>query len=123
MPRPAVLVSWVLLWAWLAVVCWLPLASAAQKAEGSPRAVYGHVLNREKQPLSQAIVYLKDMKTLVIRSYITEKDGLFRFTALAGNVDYEVYADYQGGHSDVKTLGAFDEHKLVEITLKIKSVR
>jgi Carboxypeptidase regulatory-like domain len=101
----------------------LPSAATAQRNENSPRSVYGHVLNRENQPCAKAVVYLKDTKTLVIRSYITAPDGAFKFSALAANVDYEIYADFEGGHSPVKTLGAFDERKHVDVTLKIRPVR
>ncbi len=98
-------------------------ALAGQRNDGSPRSIFGHVLNRENQPLAKAVVYLKNTRTLAIRSYITEQDGAFRFSGVAANVDYEIYADWQGAHSDVKTLGAFDERKQAEFTLKIRSVR
>ena len=97
--------------------------AAAQRNDNSPRTVYGHVVNRDNQPLDKAVVYLKNTKTLAIRSYITKQDGAFHFGAVAAGVDYEVYADYQGGRSNVKTLGAFDERKQVDLTLKIKTVR
>jgi protocatechuate 3,4-dioxygenase beta subunit len=85
------------------------------------RSLTGHVLSSQNQPLQKAIVYLKNTKSLVIKTYITEADGSYRFPALSPNVDYEVYADYQGARSDTKTLSAFDSRKQVNITLKIHS--
>jgi hypothetical protein len=69
------------------------------------------------------VVHLKNTRTLAIKTYITEPDGSYRFSALSPNVDYELYAEYQGGHSDTKTLSAFDNRKQVTMTLKIKAAR
>jgi carboxypeptidase family protein len=85
------------------------------------RTVTGHVINRADQPLHGAVVYLKNTKTLAIKTYISENDGSYRFSALSPNVDYELYADYQGAHSDTKTLSAFDNRKQVEVTLRIRA--
>lgn len=85
------------------------------------RSLSGHVISSESAPLYKAVVYLKDTKTLAIKTYISDADGSFRFPALSPNVDYEVYAEYQGGHSDTKTISAFDNRKQVNVTLKIRS--
>ena len=97
------------------------LAVLQGRAAETVRTVSGHVLDSADQPLYKAVVYLKNTKTLVIRTYITEKDGSFRFSALSPNVDYEVYADHQGDRSDVKTLSAFDNRKQIVFTLKVHS--
>lgn len=107
----------------VALACLMSLVAASQRNPGAPRGVSGRVVNAENQPVAKAVVYLKDTKSLAIRSYITQQDGTFRFSGLALNVDYEVYADYEGGHSQVRTISAFDEHQQVECTLKIRSVR
>jgi hypothetical protein len=106
----------------LSALCILPPLQA-QRRDTALRAVSGHVVNAENQPLAKAVVYLKDTKSLAIRTYITQEDGSFRFSGLAQNVDYEVYADYEGARSQVKTLGVFDEHKQSDFTLKIKRTR
>jgi hypothetical protein len=93
-----------------------------QKNEGSqPRTLIGHVFNSENQPLTKAIVYLKNTKTLAIKTYITDPDGSYRFPALSPAVDYEVYAEYHGARSDTKTLSEFDNRKEVTISLHIKN--
>lgn len=99
------------------------LASAAVEQRGELRTVVGHVLNAQDQPLQKAVVHLKNTRTLAIKTYITEPDGSYRFSALSPNVDYELYAEYQGGHSDTKTLSAFDNRKQVTMTLKIKTAK
>ncbi|HEY6305064.1 MAG TPA: carboxypeptidase-like regulatory domain-containing protein [Candidatus Angelobacter sp.] len=113
----------VVTWGWLMFL----LAAAAhpaagQKNEGSQlRTLTGHVFNSETQPLTKAIVYLKNTKTLLIKTYITDPDGTYRFPALSPSVDYEVYAEYEGTRSDTKTLSSFDTRKQVDITLRIRS--
>ena len=84
------------------------------------RTLVGHVYDRQEAPVVKAIVYLKNTKTLVIKTYITDTDGSYRFPALATNVDYEVYAEKQGARSDTKTLSGFDSRKQPNITLKLK---
>jgi Carboxypeptidase regulatory-like domain len=103
-----------------AIILAAALAHAQGRGAQGARALSGHVISSANQPLHGAVVYLKNTKTLAIKTYISEPDGSYRFSALSPNVDYEVYADYQGAHSDTKTLSAFDNRKQVEITLRIR---
>jgi len=89
-------------------------------AQGEARTLVGHVLNDREQPLAKAIVYLKNTKNLAIKTYISEPDGSFRFSGLASNIDYEVYAEHEGARSDTKTLSGFDSRRQANINLKIK---
>lgn len=91
----------------------------AQGRGSDLRTLSGRVVTAQDQPLTKAVVYLKNTRTLAIKTYITEPDGSFRFTALSPNVDYEVYAEAQGARSDTKTLSAFDNRKQATITLKV----
>jgi len=91
-----------------------------QRGGQESRTLVGHVFDRQDAPVVKAIVYLKNTKTLVIKTYITDTDGSYRFPALATNVDYEVYAERQGARSDTKTLSSFDSRRQANITLKIK---
>ena len=118
-PRSASQVTIILLAA-LVGVC-LSGALYAEQKESQLRTLTGHVFAGEDQPLPKAIVYLKNTKSLAIKTYITEPDGSYRFPALAPNVDYEVYAEHNGTRSDTKTLSAFDTRKQVNITLRIKA--
>jgi hypothetical protein len=88
--------------------------------QGEARTLVGHVLDDREQPLQKAIVYLKNTKNLAIKTYISEPDGSFRFSGLAPNIDYEVYAEHDGARSDAKTLSGFDSRRQVSMTLKIK---
>lgn len=107
----------------LAAIAGLPtlsLPALAQRGQADSRTLTGRVFNRQDAPVQKAIVYLKNTKTLAIKTYITEPDGSYRFPALAMNVDYEVYAEYQGARSDTKTLSGFDSRKQANITLRVK---
>jgi hypothetical protein len=104
----------------LALLASAALAFAQGRGASAVRTITGHVMNRADQPLHGAVVYLKNTKSLTIKTYISESDGSYRFTALSPNVDYELYADYEGARSDTKTVSAFDTRKQVEITLRIR---
>jgi len=67
------------------------------------------------------VVYLKNTKTLSVRSFTSDEKGNYRFTSLSPNVDYEVYAAHEGTKSDTKTLSAFDSRPLATINLKVNS--
>jgi carboxypeptidase family protein len=92
----------------------------SNEPQDSTRVLTGRVFGRQNKPLEKAIVYLKNTKSLVIKPYVTDSDGSFRFNDLAPNVDYEVYAEYKGARSDTKTLSGFDSRKQANITLRVK---
>lgn len=83
------------------------------------RNVTGQVLTKADAPLPEAIVYLKNTKTLTIKSFITEKDGGYRFHGLSPNIDYEIYADYQGQKSATKTISSFDSRNNITLNIHI----
>src|SRR3954447_4631564 len=101
----------------------VPTAGATaviQRGQPEIRTLVGRVVDDREQPLQKAIVYLKNTKNLAIKTYISEPDGTFRFSGLAPNIDYEVYAEHEGSRSDTKTLSGFDSRRQVNVTLKIK---
>jgi hypothetical protein len=94
-------------------------ASPVSDKHDPGRNVTGQVLSKSDAPLSEAIVYLKNTKTLTIKSFITEKDGGYRFHGLTPNIDYEIYAEYQGQKSGAKTLSSFDNRSNVTLNIHI----
>ncbi|HEV2960439.1 MAG TPA: carboxypeptidase-like regulatory domain-containing protein [Candidatus Angelobacter sp.] len=98
-----------------------PAPEPTQRSREDLRTLVGHVHGNQEKPLADAVVYLKNTKTLVVKTYITEENGTYRFPALSTNVDYEVHAEYKGAHSDTKTLSSFDSRKEAIINLKINS--
>ena len=86
---------------------------------GASRLLQGQVFNRNDKPLPDAIVYLKNTRTLVVRTYIAGPDGGYRFPSLSPNVDYQIFAEHAGRRSGIKTLSAFDSRRETRINLKI----
>jgi hypothetical protein len=104
------------LMALLLLVCVPP--GFAQK-DSTTRSVEGAVSNPDESVASGAVVQLKNMKTLQIRSFITKEDGTYHFFELSPDVDYELKADFQGASSGSKTLSSFDSRKKAVINLKL----
>ena len=91
----------------------------ADKNQDQGRNVTGQVMTKSETPLPDAVVYLKNTKTLTIKSFITEKDGGYRFHGLSPNIDYEIYADYQGQKSPTKTVSSFDNRNNITLNIRI----
>ena len=101
------------------------LGSAADKKDknGEPanqRSVQGTVTDGNDNPVTGAVVYIKNSKTLQIRSFITKDQGAYYFHSLSPDVDYELHAESNGVTSPNKTLSSFDSRKQAIINLKLK---
>ncbi len=83
------------------------------------RILSGTVSDKNGTPIPNAIVYLKNAKTLGMKTYIAQNDGSYRFPELSPNVDYEVYAQKEGKKSSTKTLSQFDDREKPNINLQI----
>lgn len=81
--------------------------------------VTGTVVDKSDAPLSGAVVYLKNTKTLAVKSFISNDAGEFRFNALSPNNDYELYAEFNGARSGNKTISSFDGRMNVTLVLKV----
>lgn len=96
-----------------------PEPFAQKNKDNQAKTLTGTVVGDNEAPLPQAVVYLKNMKTLAVKSFIADDTGTFRFFALSPNTDYQVYAEYNGQRSGTKTVSAFDSKTKVEMTLKV----
>lgn len=105
----------------LALLCGAFSAADASDKPPQMRSLDGVVSDAGDVPLNDAIVYLTNTKTMVVKTYITQKDGVYRFNALSPNVDYEVYAAHEGKKSGTKTLSSFDSRPSAHINLKINA--
>jgi carboxypeptidase family protein len=102
-----------------AQLAFLDTAMVTDKNQDQGRNVTGQVMTKAEAPLPDAVVYLKNTKTLTIKSFITEKDGGYRFHGLSPNIDYEIYADYQGQKSQTKTISSFDNRNNITLNIRI----
>ena len=94
-------------------------ASPDKKEKTVGRLLFGKVLDRQDSPLPNAVVYLTNTRTRGVKTYIVGTDGTYRFPALSTGIDYEVYAQYNGHKSDIKSVSQFDDRSQVYIDLKI----
>src|ERR1700751_4309519 len=90
------------------------LASAASppsdKKNDNTRLLTGRVIDHQDSALPNAVVYLTNTRTRAVKTYIVGPDGAYRFPSLSPNIDYEVYAQYNGRKSDTKTVSQFYHH-------------
>ncbi|MEO8370059.1 MAG: carboxypeptidase-like regulatory domain-containing protein [Candidatus Solibacter sp.] len=87
---------------------------------GATREVKGSVSDQNGKKLARAVVYLKDTRTLMIRSYLSRKSGAYRFVGLNPDVDYELYARFRSVTSATTLLSRFDSAKVAAIDLVVE---
>ncbi len=95
------------------------LAQNSKKKTEQTRTVQGAVSAPDDSLINGAVVQLKNLKSLQIRSFITQKDGAYHFNELSPDIDYELHATYSGMASSTKTLSSFDSRKEAIINLKL----
>jgi len=103
----------------LVAVAFAAAEPSYEKDKDTSRTLTGKVMDENDRPLPNSVVYLSNTRTNVVKSYIVPQDGTYRFPALSPNVDYEVYAQYNGKKSDTKPVSHFDSRQQVNINLRI----
>jgi Carboxypeptidase regulatory-like domain len=83
------------------------------------RVVTGRVLDDHDVPVRNAVVYLKDTRTLAVKSYLAAADGTYRFGQLSGTTDYELWAESDGKKSKTRSISSFDTKNEFHIDLKL----
>src|SRR5262245_42200534 len=103
-------VSWALLW----LIIFLSGSAEAQlfpktrrDTGPKPKNIHGVVQDARGRPLVGARVFLKDMKTNIVRALETDQSGQYKVFGLTPTVDYELYADFKGKSSEKKFVSAF----------------
>jgi hypothetical protein len=111
--------------AFAVLVCALLLCGGVARAEkkdenANIRTVQGVVSNPQGEAVNGAVVQLKNIKTLQIRSFITRDNGNYYFHGLSTDVDYELRADSDGTSSKTRTLSSFDTRRQPVVNLKLE---
>src|SRR5580693_7770106 len=75
------------------------------------RSVTGTVCDKSENPIASAVVYLKNVRTLTVRTYISGEKGEYHFSGLDPNVDYELHAEHDELTSANHTVSSFDSRK------------
>ena len=91
-----------------------------EKEPDSSRSVQGKVFDSGDDAVKGAVVQLKDVKTLRVRSYITLEDGSYQFHGLSTDTDYELKATHEGRESRTRRLSVYDSRKKATIDLKLE---
>jgi hypothetical protein len=97
----------------------LVLLALSAGAQSELRTVRGAILDKAENPVSSAVVYLKNVRTLAVKTYISDRSGEYRFSGLDPNVDYEVHAESESMTSSTRTVSSFDSRKDIVISLKL----
>lgn len=103
------------------LVLMLLLSTALFAQSKTAKTLEGKVYTESSSPVSGAIVYLQDSKSNSIRTFISTKDGEYRFGQLSPDIDYKVWAQFKGAKTDSKTVSSFDSRKLVTIDFHVKA--
>jgi hypothetical protein len=104
----------------LAALVLCPAGSFAQKKKpDQTRSVQGTVSGVDDSVVNGARVYLENTKTLQVRTFYTQKDGVYYFHELSPDVDYKLRAEFEGATSSTKTLSSFDTRKDAILNLKL----
>jgi hypothetical protein len=91
----------------------------AEQRGPAQRVVQGKVTDGANAPIKGAVVYLKDTRSLSVKSFFSDDEGNYRFGQLSQTTDYEVWAENNGKKSAVKTISSFDSKSQFVINLKI----
>jgi hypothetical protein len=90
-----------------------------RKAELQLRTVHGVVVDKDETAAPTSVVYLLNVKTQAVRTYIADPSGAYRFSGLDPNVDYEVYAEHDDLMSPMHTISSLNSQRDIAITLKL----
>ena len=106
-----------------AILTAFPAGARAEQKAPLERTVDGKVTDKADAAISGAVVYLKDSRSLAMKTYITDDAGHFHFGQLSQNTDYELWAVSNGIRSKSKTISSFDDKRTYNFTLKIDSTK
>jgi hypothetical protein len=81
--------------------------------------VKGLVNDKSEKAIQNGVVFLKNSRTNTVISHFTDSDGNYRFTGLDPNVEYEVYAEFDGQRSASRTVSPLDSRKEIILNLKV----
>jgi hypothetical protein len=90
-----------------------------KKADAQLRTVHGSVVGGDENPVASAVVYLVNVKTQAVKTYIADESGSYRFSGLDPNADYELHAEHDEWISTTHTVSSFNSSRDIEVTLKL----
>jgi hypothetical protein len=105
----------------LSLILYLAAPAGAQEKKKEPplKTVHGQVIDKQENPIPEAIVSLKNKRTGAVKTYIADDQGGYHFSGLDPNADYEIHAEFKGAASATRTVSSFDSRRDILIDLKI----
>lgn len=103
----------------LGFVLAFPGAAQDKKSDEQLRTIRGVVLDKDETPVPSSVVYLLNVKSQSVKTYIADDSGNYRFSGLDPNVDYEVHAENNDTASPTHTVSSFDSRRDIELVLKL----
>ena len=98
-------------------------SKAQKKAEAQLKVLHGSVIDKSENPVPSSVIYLKNVKSQAVKTYIADDSGNYRFSGLDPNVDYEIHAEHDDMTSSTRTVSSFDSRRDIEVTLKLSKKR
>jgi hypothetical protein len=90
-----------------------------KKSEAQLRTVHGSVVDKGDSAIASSVVYLKNLKSQAVKTYIADDTGHYRFSGLDPNADYEIHAEHGDFTSPTRTISSYDSRRDIEVTLKL----
>ena len=91
--------------------------------ESNTRTIDGTVKDAADNPLTEAIVQLKNTKTATVVDYITKDDGRFVFSDLPMDVNFELVAKHGDITTPVKKVSIYDTRKHVILNFQVAAAK
>ena len=90
------------------------------KHDAQLKTVRGVVTDKSDNPIPAGVVFLKNVRSNQVRSYIADNEGNFRFSGLDPNADYELHAEKDGEKSQTRNVSSFDSRLDIVLNLKLE---
>jgi hypothetical protein len=95
-------------------------AAGQAKHDSQLKTVRGVVMDKGDSPVAAAVVFLKNTRTNQVRSYIADNEGIYRFSGLDPNADYELHAEKDGAKSQTRSVSSFESRMDIVLNLKLE---
>ncbi|WP_321474168.1 carboxypeptidase-like regulatory domain-containing protein [uncultured Paludibaculum sp.] len=92
----------------------------SKRRDPNVRNVEGVVTQVDGTPAVGAVVQLKNMQSLAVKSFITQDGGKYQFQNLSTHTDYELKADWKEFASPTRALTIFDTRLDAILNLKLE---
>jgi hypothetical protein len=89
------------------------------KKDAQLRTLHGTVVDKDENPVASSVVYLMNVKTQAVKTYIADDTATYRFSGLDPNADYEIHAEHNDLITSTHTISSFDSRRDIEVTLRL----